>query len=93
MDIQNLQPIFRYATYICLIIVVIGQFFKEQTFVLQKYIPYLTTAALVFLIASIFLKAKSGEFKQQNLKIKFVLIFVIVVVVGMILIYQLTKRS
>lgn len=92
MDKQKLQLIFRYAGYICLIFVVIGQFFKQQTFVLQKYIPYLITAALVFLIASIYLKAKSGEFKHQNLKIKFVLIFIVVVVVGMILIYQFTKR-
>ncbi|TKB97367.1 hypothetical protein [Pedobacter cryotolerans] len=92
MDKQKLQPILRYAAYICFIIVVIGQFFKEQTFVLQKYIPYLITAALVFLIASIFLKAKSGEFKHQNLKIKFVLIFMVVVVLVLILIYQLTKK-
>jgi nitrogen fixation/metabolism regulation signal transduction histidine kinase len=92
MDKQKLQLIFRYAGYICLIFVVIGQFFKQQTLFLQKSLPYFVLAALIFLLASIYLKAKSGEFKHQNLKIKFVLIFIVVVVVGMILIYQFTKR-
>ena len=74
MDKQKLQLIFRYTGYICLIFVIIGQFLKEQTLFLQKFLPYLTLAALIFLLASIYLKAKSREFKQQNLRIKFVLI-------------------
>lgn len=92
MDRQNLQLIFRYAGYICLIFVVIGQFFKEQTLFLQSFLPYFVLASLIFLVASIYLKAKSGEFKHQNLKLKFVLIFIVVVVSVLVLIYQLTKK-
>lgn len=92
MENRKVQSIFRYASYICLTFVIIGQFFKEQTLFLQKFLPYFTLAALIFLLASIYLIAKFGEFKQQNLRIKFVLIFVFVVISVLILIYQLTKK-
>lgn len=92
MDKQKLQLLARYAGYICLIVVVIGQFFKEQTLFLQKSLPYFVLAALIFLIVSIYLKAKSGELKHQNLKLKFVLIFVFVVISVLVLIYHLTKK-
>lgn len=91
MDKQKLQLMFRYAGYICLIIVVIGQFFKEQTQILQKSLPFFVLASLIFLLTSIYLKAKSGEFNHHNLKIKFMLFFVFVLVSLLILIYQLTK--
>lgn len=92
MDKQKLQLLARYAGYICLIVVVVGQFFKEQTLFLQKSLPNFVLAALIFLMVSIYLKAKSGEFKQLNLKLKFVLIFVFVVISVLVLIYQLTKK-
>lgn len=86
---MNKQSIIRLVGLICVFVVVIGQFFKNQTLFLQPLIPYLIIVGLVLLCTSLYLKTKS-EGINPNLKVKFVLLFIGVVISVLMLIYYLT---
>jgi hypothetical protein len=88
---MNKQSVIRVLGFIFLFLVIVGQFFKNETQFLQPYIPYLIIVALLFLSISLYLKTKA-EGVNSNLKVKFVLMFISVVISVLILIYYLTTK-
>jgi FtsH-binding integral membrane protein len=92
MDNKKIQSLTRTAGLACLFLVIIGQVFKNQNFVPQTYLPYLSILGLVFLSISLYLKVKSGRINQTNFPVKLILIFLVVLISGLLLIFYLTKQ-
>lgn len=90
MNNQKIQLITRIAGITCLFLVIIMQVFKSQTYIPQTYLPYLTILSLVLLGISLSFKAKAGGFNHYYLPIKYILLFIVIVVVGIFLINYFT---
>lgn len=90
MNNQKLQSITRVLGIGCLLVVAIAQLFKSQTFISNAYLPYLTISSLILVSISLYLKAKSGSFNHYYLPIKYILLFISIVVLGVVLINYLT---
>ena len=90
MNYQKIQSSSRIAGITLLLIVGITQLFKDQNFIPQVYLPYLSILSLLLLSISLYFTAKMGGFSQYNLPIKMILIFITVVVTGVYLIYYFT---
>jgi len=90
MNNQKLQSITRVLGIACLVLVAIAQLFKSQTFIPNAYVPYVTISSLILLSISLYLKAKSGGFNRYYLPIKYILLFISIVVLGVVLINYLT---
>ena len=88
---MNIQSITRILGLVCLFIAGIGRFSKAEAPFLQPYIPYLIVSSILLLGISLYYGTKTNGV-NPNLKIRFVLLFVAVVVAMLILIYQLTKK-
>ena len=72
MNYQKIQSVSRIAGIALLLIVGITQLFKDQNFISQVYLPYLSILSLILLSISLYLTVKMGGFRQYNLPIKMI---------------------